>query len=101
MPAWFPIPGITYGNLTMNYSASRLNDPDGNRILQNVTGTYSFWADENIIYYVPDHKFLGGYYTPYISINVANGSLVADIPRTGAQSQRGGSGSCRYCTSSH
>ena len=51
-----PDPGITYANLTMNYSASRLNDSDGNRILQNVTGTYSFWANENIIYSIPDHK---------------------------------------------
>ena len=78
----------------MNYSASELNGPGGNRILQNVTGTYSFWADENIIYYVPDHKFLGGYFMPYISINVANGSLVADIADIpgSRQSQRGGIG---------
>ncbi len=88
-----PDPGITYANLAMNYSASELNGPGGNRILQNVTGTYSFWADENIIYYVPDHKFLGGYFMPYISINVANGSLVADIADIpGANLSAGGSG---------
>ena len=34
--------------------------------------------DENIFYYVPDHKFLGGYFAPYIALNYASGSLVAD-----------------------
>jgi hypothetical protein len=87
-----PDPGITYANLTMNYSASRLNDSDGNRVLQNVTGTYSFWANENIIYAVPDHKFLGGHYMPYISVNVANGSMVADIPGTNLSVNGGGAG---------
>jgi len=48
-----------------------LNGPNGNRILQNVTGTYSFWVDENIFYYVPEHKFLGGYFMPYIGLNYA------------------------------
>jgi hypothetical protein len=75
-----PDPGITYANLVVNYSASQLNDSSGNKLLQNVTGTYSFWADENVIYYVPKHKILGGYFMPYISINAANGSLVADFP---------------------
>jgi hypothetical protein len=75
-----PDPGITYANLVVNYSANRFNDSSGNKILQNVTGTYSFWADENVIYYVPKHKILGGYFMPYISINAANGSLVADFP---------------------
>jgi len=73
-----PDPGITYANLALNYSADRLNDSSGNRILQNVTGTYSFWVDENIIYFVPNHKVLGGYFMPYIAINFATGSLVAD-----------------------
>ena len=40
-----PDPGITYANLAVNYSADRLNNSNGDRILQNVTGTYSFWAD--------------------------------------------------------
>jgi hypothetical protein len=61
-----PEPGITYANLALNYSASRLNDSNGNRLLQNVTGTYSFWVDENIIYYVPKHKFLGGISCPML-----------------------------------
>ena len=89
-----PEPGITYAAMPISYSASRLNGPDGNRILQNVTGTYSFWADENIIYYVPEHKFLGGYFMPYINLAYATGSLVADIPEvpgifSGSQPRRG------------
>jgi hypothetical protein len=92
-----PQPGITYANLAINYSATELYGPGGNRILQNVTGTYSFWADENVIYFVPEHKILGGYFMPYISINYASGSLVADIPEipgviAGAPLSAGGSG---------
>jgi hypothetical protein len=93
-----PDPGITYANLAMNYSAGQLNNSNGNRILQNVTGTYAFWADENIVYYVPKHKFLGGYFMPYIVLTGASGSLVADIPPllpggvTGFNLSAGGSG---------
>jgi len=64
----------------VNYSANQLNDSNGNKLPLNITGTYSFWADENIIFYVPKHKILGGYFMPYISINAATGSLVADLP---------------------
>ena len=92
-----PDPGITYANLAVNYSASQLNDSSGNKLLQNVTGTYSFWADENILYYVPKHKIFGGYFMPYISINVANGSLVADLapllPSVGSGYNLSGGGS--------
>jgi hypothetical protein len=87
-----PDPGITYANLALNYSAGQLNDSNGNRILKNVSGTYSFWVDENILYYVPEHKILGGYYMPYVSINVANGSLVADITGTNLNVSGGGAG---------
>jgi hypothetical protein len=87
-----PDPGITYGNLAMNYSAGQLNDSNGNKLLQNVSGTYAFWADENIVYYVPSHKILGGYFMPYISVNVANGSLVADIVGTNLGANGGGGG---------
>lgn len=85
-----PDPGITYANLSLNYSASRLNDSDGNRILQNVTGTYSFWLNENVAYYVPNHKVLGGYFMPYVCVNFANGSLMADIPGTNLGVNGGG-----------
>jgi hypothetical protein len=87
-----PDPGITYANMALNYSSSQLNDSSGNRILQNVTGTYSFWVDENIFYYVPNHKFLGAYFMPYIAVNVANGSLVAEITGTNLGGSGGGSG---------
>ena len=92
-----PEPGFTYANLAINYSATQLYGPNGNRILKNVTGTYSFWADENVIYWVPAHKFLDGYFAPYVSINYATGSLVADIPEipgviSGASLGAGGSG---------
>jgi Putative MetA-pathway of phenol degradation len=66
-----------------------LNDSAGNKI-SGITGTYSFWADENILYFVPNHKILGGYFMPYISINVANGSLVADIVGTNLSANGGG-----------
>jgi hypothetical protein len=94
-----PDPGITYANLVVNYSAGQLNDSNGNKLLQNVSGTYAFWADENIFYYVPEHKFLGGYFMPYVAVNYATGSLVADLPPllpglggTGISLSGGGSG---------
>jgi len=74
-----PEPGITYGNLALNYSAGTLNDANGNSI-SGIKGTYAFWVDENIFYYVPKHKFLGGYFMPYIVLPVANGSLTASGP---------------------
>jgi len=87
-----PDPGITYANLALNYSASQLNGPNGNSF-SRITGTYSFWVDENILYYVPRRKFLGGYFMPYIALNYATGSLVADIPDVpGANLSGGGSG---------
>lgn len=86
-----PDTGITYANLAMNYSAGQLNDSAGNKI-SRITGTYGFWVDENILYYVPNHKILGGYFMPYISMNVANGSLVADIVGTNLSANGGGGG---------
>lgn len=86
-----PDPGITYVNLALNYSAGQLNDSAGDKI-SGITGTYGFWVDENILYYVPNHKILGGYFMPYISINVANGSLVADIVGTNLSANGGGGG---------
>ena len=41
-----PDPGITYGNLTVNYSSSTLNGPNGNSI-NGITGTYGFWVNES------------------------------------------------------
>ncbi len=87
-----PDPGVTYANLAVNYSAGQLNDSNGNNILQNVTGNYSFWVDENIFYYVPNHKVLGGYFMPYVALSYANGELVANITGTNLNSGGGGSG---------
>jgi hypothetical protein len=89
-----PEPGITYANLALNYSASRLNDSSGNRVFQNVTGTYGFWVDENIFDYVPKQKILGGYFKPYVALNYASGELVADLSlaATNLTAAAGGSG---------
>ena len=76
-----PAPGVTYANLALNYSAGQLNDSNNNPV-SAVTGTYSFWVDENIPYYVPKHKFLGGYFMPYIAPSYASGELVADLTGT-------------------
>jgi hypothetical protein len=86
-----PDPGVTYANLALNYSASQLNNSSGNSI-PGINGSYSFWVDENIFYYVPKHKFLGGYFMPYVALNYANGELVADITGTSLSSGGGGSG---------
>nr|WP_257025766.1 transporter [Edaphobacter lichenicola] len=86
-----PSPGLTYANLALNYSASSLNDANGNH-RPNVVGTYGFWADENIFYFVLKKKILGASFAPYISVNVANGSLVADISGTNLGASGGGSG---------
>jgi len=86
-----PDPGFTYANLALNYSASQLNGPAGNSI-PGINGTYSFWVDENILQYVPKHKFLGGYFMPYIVLPYANGELVANITGTNLNTGGGGSG---------
>jgi hypothetical protein len=86
-----PAPGLTYANLALNYSAGQLNDSNGNG-RPNITGNYAFWIDENIFYYVPKHKFLGGYFMPYVALTYANGELVADITGTSLSSGGGGSG---------
>jgi len=86
-----PDPGITYVNMPFNYSVSQLNGPNGNKV-PDITGTYSFWVDENVLYYVPKHKFLGGYLMPYINLNYASGELVADSTGMNLSAAGGGSG---------
>jgi hypothetical protein len=86
-----PDPGFTYQNLALNYSADALNNGSGNRI-PGITGTYQFWVDENIFLYVPKYKFLGGYFAPWASVNLANGSLVADIIGSNLSGNGGGKG---------
>jgi hypothetical protein len=75
-----PDPGFTYANITVNYSASQLNNASGNAI-PGITGTYGFWLTENILYFVPNAKVLGGHFAPLIMLPLANGSLVGDGPR--------------------
>jgi hypothetical protein len=86
-----PDPGVTYANVALNYSAGQLNGPNGNSIT-GINGTYSFWVDENIFYYVPKHKFLGGYFMPSVALNYASGELVAEIPALNLGAGGGGSG---------
>ena len=73
-----PDPGFTYTNTALRYFADTLTDANGNAI-SGVTGTDEFWHDENSITFVPKAKFLGGYFAPYVSVSVANGSVVGDI----------------------
>jgi hypothetical protein len=86
-----PDPGFTYANLALNYSAGQLNNASGNAV-PGITGTYAFWVDENIFYYVPKRKILGGCFVPYIVLPIANGSLVADITGTNLSANGGGAG---------
>jgi hypothetical protein len=86
-----PDPGFTYANLALNYSAGQLNDSNGNK-LPGITGTYACWVDENIFYYVPKHKFLGGYFMPYVALNWVSGELVASFSGTNLSGAGGGSG---------
>ena len=89
-----PDPGFTYSNMAINYSASQLNNSDGNRV-PGVTGTYAFWADENIFMYIPKFKILGANFVPFAIVNSASGSLVANlsvIPGTNLNAAAGGSG---------
>jgi len=76
-----PPPGFTYANISLNYNAGTFNSAEGNAI--PATGAYNVWAVENIFYYVPNVKVLGGnlgfmtvFPTP------ATGSLAADLDPT-------------------
>lgn len=76
-----PSPGFTYVNMTINYDAGSFNGPRGNAI--PVTGTYNVWAVENIFFYVPNTKFLGGNLGFMVMFPTpATGSLDADISNT-------------------
>ena len=80
-----PSPGFTYVNLDENYDAGAFNGPKGNAI--PVTGNYNVWAIENLFYFVPDTKFLGGNLGfDIIFPTPATGSLVADINVQGWES---------------
>ncbi len=74
-----PEPGLTFANLTVNYSASTLNNAQGNKI--PVTGDYDIWAVETAIFYVPKVKVLGGRLAFSAILPAANGS--ATVPQFG------------------
>ncbi len=73
-----PDRGLTLGSLNIDYSASQLNGPNGNKI-SGVSGTYSFWASESILLYVPKVSVLGGKLALMALLPVANGSLTAEL----------------------
>ena len=69
-----PEAGITYGSMSINYSADRLNDSQGDQT--PVNGIYSVWAVENLFFYVPSKKILGGkLMTGIVAPTLANGSV--------------------------
>jgi hypothetical protein len=69
-----PNPGITYANLTLNYSANKLANSDGSSLPLN--GAYKIWAVENVFYYTPKTKVLGGRLAMMAAFpTLANGSL--------------------------
>ena len=81
-----PGPGLTYANLSINYSADTLKDEKGNSI--PVQGTYSFWAIESVVYYVPKAKVLGGTFAFQALLPIGNGSFT--LPAFGVDA--GGAG---------
>jgi hypothetical protein len=86
-----PDPGITYMNLTLNYSAGRLNFASGNPV--NATGTYNVWAMENIFLYVPKFKILGAKFSPMVLFpTIATGSLTLPFLGNGVTVGTGGFG---------
>lgn len=70
-----PDPGFTGANLTISYSATELKNGGGSSI--PVSGAYSFWAIEQIVYYVAPTRVLGGHFAAMALLPLANGSLTA------------------------
>jgi hypothetical protein len=80
-----PDPGFTGGNLTLNYSATELKNGGGHSV--PIKGTYSFWAIEQIVYYVAPPKILGGHFAALAFLPLANGSLTVPTFGLGAGGQ--------------
>jgi hypothetical protein len=72
-----PSPGFTYANISVGYYSSAFNGQGGSAI--PVTGSYNVWAIENVFYYVPNLKVLGGNLGFNLILTPATGSLDADI----------------------
>jgi hypothetical protein len=77
-----PSPGISYVNMAIRYSAGRFNDPSGNAVVAGnlfANGNYTVWGDENIFYFVPNAKILGGNLGFMMVVTPVNGYLVGDV----------------------
>jgi hypothetical protein len=72
-----PSPGFTYANIDIGYYSNTFNGSSGDAI--PATGSYNVWAIENIFYYVPNIKVLGGNLGFNLTLTPATGSLDADI----------------------
>ena len=73
-----PDPGISIVNIDLAYSSSVLNGPRGNAV--PVQGNYNIWVVENLVYYVPSLKVLGGHLAFAVAQpSVANGSLTVPL----------------------
>ena len=88
--ATMPPPGFTFVNLDLNYSANALKDSRGSAL--PVTGTFSFWSIENLFFYVPESKILGGKFSSWASLNFANNSVIADFQSSHFGASAGGEG---------
>jgi hypothetical protein len=72
-----PDPGFTYANISINYYADTLKDANGNTT--PATGSYNLWAIENVFFYEPNFKALGGKMVfGVIAPTFANGSLTEE-----------------------
>ena len=72
-----PSPGFTYANMEVNYDTSTINDAKGNAI--SPKPNLNLWVIENIYYYVPNTKFLGGNLGFMIIVpTIANASLTLE-----------------------
>jgi hypothetical protein len=81
-----PDPGLTYANLTINYSAGSLRNAKGSPV--PVVGTFGFWAIENVVDYGPKVKILGGEFAAQIMMPTANAAVT--LPKFGVNA--GGTG---------
>jgi hypothetical protein len=87
-----PDAGLTYANMTLNYSAGALTDSNGNNIPLN--GSYDIWAVENIFYYVPKARVFGAKLAFMMALpTLANGSVtLGSLTSPGTTINAGGFG---------
>src|SRR5262249_25697605 len=78
-----PAPGISFVNISTKYSASRLNDANGNAV--PLQGSYDIWVVANTFYSVPNVKVVGGHLEFAIAqAPFSNGSVT--LPQFGIDS---------------